>query len=177
MARCCLILGDQLSIDLPSLRFLEPEDVVVMAEVWSEASYVKHHKQKIALIFSAMRHFAADLRDAGREVIYIELTDSENSQSLVGEVERLQIAHQFDAWYVTEPGEWRLKNEFEGTRIENSCSVRDLSRQTIYLLTRGVQRIPQRPETTPDGAFLSEDQAIDRSTDGRQRSSRREVEF
>ena len=113
MARCCLILGDQLSIDLPSLQLLEPEDVVVMAEVWSEASYVKHHKQKIALIFSAMRHFAADLRDAGREVIYIELTDSENSQSLVGEVERLQIAHQFDAWYVTEPGEWRLKNEFE----------------------------------------------------------------
>ena len=90
MARCCLILGDQLSVDLPSLQLLEPEDVVVLAEVWSEASYVKHHKQKIALIFSAMRHFAADLRDAGREVIYIELTDPENSQSLVGEVERLQ---------------------------------------------------------------------------------------
>ena len=113
MARCCLILGDQLSADLPSLKLLEPEDVVVLAEVWSEASYVKHHKQKIALIFSAMRHFAADLRDAGREVIYIELTDPENSQSLVGEVERLQAAHHFDAWCVTEPGEWRLKTDFE----------------------------------------------------------------
>ncbi|HCL68911.1 MAG TPA: hypothetical protein DIC49_05290, partial [Gammaproteobacteria bacterium] len=46
MARCCLVLGDQLSVDLPSLKLLEPEDVVVLAEVWSEASYVKHHKQK-----------------------------------------------------------------------------------------------------------------------------------
>ncbi|MFZ9022141.1 MAG: cryptochrome/photolyase family protein, partial [Litorivicinaceae bacterium] len=55
MTRCCLVLGDQLSDRLSSLCYLEPEDVVLMVEVWSEASYVKHHKQKIALVFSAMR--------------------------------------------------------------------------------------------------------------------------
>ena len=86
MTRCCLVLGDQLSDRLSSLNYLEPEDVVLMVEVWSEASYVKHHKQKIALVFSAMRHFADELRANGRSVIYVLLTDPENTQSLTSEV-------------------------------------------------------------------------------------------
>ena len=113
MARCCLVLGDQLSDSLSSLNLLEPEDVVLMAEVWSEASYVKHHKQKIALVFSAMRHFADALTRSGRRVIYVRLNDPSNTQSLVSEVHRAQDNYQFDAWCVTEPGEWRLKQELE----------------------------------------------------------------
>ena len=113
MARCCLILGDQLSDSLSSLSLLEPEDVVLMAEVWSEASYVKHHKQKIALVFSAMRHFAEALAASGRQVIYVKLDDPENTQSLISEVQRAQKRFQFDAWCVTEHGEWRLKQQFE----------------------------------------------------------------
>ncbi len=116
MARCCLILGDQLSDSLSSLNLLEPEDVVLMAEVWSEASYVKHHKQKIALVFSAMRHFADALTASGRRVIYVKLDDPENTQSLDSEVQRTQKRFQFDAWCVTEPGEWRLKQQFEVLR-------------------------------------------------------------
>ena len=113
MARCCLILGDQLSDSQSSLNLLKPEDVVLMAEVWSEASYVKHHKQKIALIFSAMRHFADELSRSGRRVIYVKLTDPDNTQSLVSEVLRVQDLYHFDGWYVTEPGEWRLRHAFE----------------------------------------------------------------
>ena len=94
-------------------EFLEPEDVVLMAEVWSEASYVKHHKQKIALVFSAMRHFADTLVASGRQVIYVKLDDPENTQSLDSEVQRVQERFQFDGWCVTEPGEWRLKQQFE----------------------------------------------------------------
>ena len=113
MARCCLILGDQLSDSLSSLNLLEPEDVVLMAEVWSEASYVKHHKQKIALVFSAMRHFADVLTASGRQVVYVKIDDPGNTQSLDSEVQRVQERFQFDAWCVTEPGEWRLKQQFE----------------------------------------------------------------
>ncbi len=61
-----LVLGDQLSRDLPSLATLDPAtDLVVMAEVMDEVTYVKHHKRKIAFLFAAMRHFAAELRAAG----------------------------------------------------------------------------------------------------------------
>jgi deoxyribodipyrimidine photolyase-related protein len=113
LTRCCLVLGDQLSDRLSSLNYLEPEDVVLMVEVWSEASYVKHHKQKIALVFSAMRHFADELQANGRSVIYVSLTDPENTQSLTSEVERHQRSHRFTEWVLTEPGEWRLKEAFD----------------------------------------------------------------
>lgn len=56
------VLGDQLSMSLSSLGGADPgQDVILMCEVLEEASYVQHHKLKIALIFSAMRHFAQEL--------------------------------------------------------------------------------------------------------------------
>ena len=64
-----------------------------MMEVWDEATYVKHHKQKIALIFSAMRHFAGELRDAGWQVDYVKLDDHGNSGSFTGEVARAVERH------------------------------------------------------------------------------------
>ncbi|MEO0363777.1 MAG: cryptochrome/photolyase family protein, partial [Pseudomonadota bacterium] len=69
-----LILGDQLSHGLASLK-ADADAPVLMAEVAAEATYVRHHKKKIAFIFSAMRHFAEELREAGREVDYVKLDD------------------------------------------------------------------------------------------------------
>lgn len=52
-----LILGDQLNLDLSALRDADAsQDAVMMCEVMQEATYVKHHKKKIAFVFSAMRH-------------------------------------------------------------------------------------------------------------------------
>ncbi|MDB4021639.1 cryptochrome/photolyase family protein [Litorivicinus sp.] len=116
MVRCCLILGDQLSDNMSSLQSLAPDDVVLMVEVWSEATYVNHHKQKIALIFSAMRHFAAQLQESGREVNYIQLDDPENTQDFSGEIARWQAKREFSGWVVTEPGEWRLLEVFRNLK-------------------------------------------------------------
>ena len=61
-----LVLGDQLSLTLTSLQSAHPATtIVLMCEVWEEATYVRHHKKKIAFIFSAMRHFAEELRASG----------------------------------------------------------------------------------------------------------------
>jgi deoxyribodipyrimidine photolyase-related protein len=59
-ASCALCLGDQLSRGLSSLADASPDtdDIVFMAEVMGEATSVRHHKKKIAFLFSAMRHFA-----------------------------------------------------------------------------------------------------------------------
>ena len=71
MARLCLIMGDQLSPTLASLRDLSAgQDVIVMGELSQEATFVRHHKKKIALIFSAMRHFAKSLEADGFTVLY-----------------------------------------------------------------------------------------------------------
>ena len=67
-----LILGDQLSQDISSLQGFDPaHDLVLIVEVAEETTYVRHHKQKIAFILSAMRHFASELREANFNVDHI----------------------------------------------------------------------------------------------------------
>ncbi len=116
-----LVLGDQLSPTLSSLSAAHKDrDVVLMAEVMAEARYVGHHKKKIALIFSAMRHFTEALREDGWTVDYVTLEDADNSGDLGGEVRRALKRHGMDEVIVTEAGEHRLRAEmagWEATRI------------------------------------------------------------
>ena len=115
MATLRLVLGDQLSRSISSLAEADKDaDVVLMAEVADEATYVKHHKKKIAFIFSAMRHFADELREDGFNVRYIALDDDGNSGSLKGEVARALKQGDFDQLVVTEPGEWRVREDMQG---------------------------------------------------------------
>jgi deoxyribodipyrimidine photolyase-related protein len=109
-----LVLGDQLTRDLSALRGLDKtQDVVLMAEVREEGTHVRHHKQKIVLIFSAMRHFAEALREEGIEVDYVRLDDPHNTGSLTGELERALRRHKAKQAVMTEPGEWRLRAAFD----------------------------------------------------------------
>ncbi|MDT0501978.1 MULTISPECIES: cryptochrome/photolyase family protein [unclassified Halomonas] len=103
-----LVLGDQLSLALPSLRDLPVNAVVALCEVSAEGRYVPHHPQKIALILAAMRHFAAALRKRGYRVHYSALDDPDNTQELMTEAQRLAALHACDEIRVVRPGEWRL---------------------------------------------------------------------
>lgn len=115
MAKLYLVLGDQLSHELSSLRDLGPDDTVLMCEVHEEATYVKHHQMKIAFLFSAMRHFAEALRQRGHTVIYVPLDDANNTQSLKSEVKRRiqESSGAFSHLILTEPGEYRLKEDMQ----------------------------------------------------------------
>lgn len=105
-----LILGDQLSHSIDSLRGIDKQvDVVLMVEVDEEATYVRHHKQKLVLVLSAMRHFAMELETKGIQLDYVRLDDDENSGSFTGEVKRALERHECDRLVVTEPGEWRVR--------------------------------------------------------------------
>ncbi|MGJ3230468.1 MAG: cryptochrome/photolyase family protein [Oceanicaulis sp.] len=114
MATLRLILGDQLSENIASLRDLEPGDTVVMAEVDAEATYVRHHKKKIAYLFSAMRHFAAELEERQVKVAYTKIDDPGNAGSLEKELQRRLEEKRYDKLVVVEPGEYRLKKTMEG---------------------------------------------------------------
>ncbi|RZJ82385.1 MAG: cryptochrome/photolyase family protein, partial [Brevundimonas sp.] len=104
-----LVLGDQLSASLSALDGLDPaHDVVLMAEVRDEATYVRHHKQKIALIFAAMRSFAAELQARGVTVRYVRIDAPENTHSIVGELHRALDDGAYASVVMTECGEWRL---------------------------------------------------------------------
>jgi deoxyribodipyrimidine photolyase-related protein len=114
MSALTLVLGDQLDPDIAALRASEPDDtVVLLAEVADEATYVRHHPQKIALVFSAMRHFADELRERGWTVDYVTLDDPDNAGTLRGETARAVTRHDAGVVHVTEPGEWRLAQDLD----------------------------------------------------------------
>lgn len=108
-----LVLGDQLSLANPALRAADPSrDLVVLAEVAEEAGYVPHNRHKIALIFSAMRHFRDELRQRGFQVRYFTLADGLPSleAALVQALKDTPCA----ALRVCEPGEYRLRQAMAG---------------------------------------------------------------
>lgn len=109
MVKLVLVLGDQLSDDLHALRRADKSrDIVLMAEVADEASYVPHHPKKIAFLFTAMRKFAAHLRAQGWQVAYTALDDLANAGSIPAELLRRASETGATQVLLTEPGEWRL---------------------------------------------------------------------
>ena len=109
MSRLVLVLGDQLTESLSALEAADKDsDVVVMAEVTEEATYVTHHPKKIAFIFAAMRKFAVRLRDRGWDVRYAQLDDTDNAGSIPGELLRRAEETGTSELIATQPGEWRL---------------------------------------------------------------------
>jgi deoxyribodipyrimidine photolyase-related protein len=110
-----VVLGDQCSRTLSALAGLDPaRDVVLMMEVMAECTYVPHHPQKIALVLSAMRHFARALEARGVRVRYVALDDPENTGTFRGEVLRAVAALKPARIVCTHPGEWRVLADMEG---------------------------------------------------------------
>ena len=110
-----MLLGDQLSDQVSALDGLDAAtDLVLMAEVRDECTYVRHHKKKIVLVLSAMRHFAARLRARGVGVEYVTLDDPANTQALRSEMLRAAAWFEPDRIVATEAGEWRLLSDMSG---------------------------------------------------------------
>ena len=103
-------------------------DVLLLAEVRDEASYVPHNRHKIVLIFSAMRHFAESLREDGWTVDYVQLDDDGNSGSFTGELKRAIVRYGADRILVTEPGEWRVRQDMEAWAEETGQTAKEVSR-------------------------------------------------
>ena len=112
MANLILILGDQLSHRLSALEGADKDnDLVVMAEVHSEASYTNHHKKKLVFIFSAMRHFADALEEDGWRVHYQRYHPDNPAQSIEQVIAELVRECQPERVITTECGEWRLHEQ------------------------------------------------------------------
>lgn len=107
-----LVLSDQLSLSLASLCDVDKtRDIVLMAETVEEATYVKHHKQKLVFQFSSMRHFADELKNNGIDVEYYSY-----DQGLVSLDEAVKLAvktYKPERIALTFPSEYRLLEKFK----------------------------------------------------------------
>jgi deoxyribodipyrimidine photolyase-related protein len=133
-----IVLGDQLTHGVGALADVAAGDVVLMAEVLAECSYVKHHKKKIVLVLSAMRHFAAALEAPGLRVDYVRLDDPANTHTLRGEMQRAVSRHKPARVVAMEAAEWRLTedmrhwHELVGCDVEIREDVRFLARKQEF---------------------------------------------
>jgi len=128
-----LVLGDQLSPRISSLRRADPaRDRVLMVEVAEETAYVRHHKKKIAFLFSAMRHFAEELRENGWPVDYVKLDGVDNMGSFKGELARACARSRPERVLVTEPGEWRVLEDMRTWQAEFGIPVEILGDSRFF---------------------------------------------
>ena len=108
----CVILGDQLSSNISSLKnFKKNQDKILMMEVFNEATYANHHKKKLVLIFSAMRHFAKELQEKGVSVTYSKISKSQDNftKELSSQCKKIQPKRIV----ITHPGEYRVLQEIK----------------------------------------------------------------
>jgi deoxyribodipyrimidine photolyase-related protein len=71
-----LILGDQLNASHSWYREQDDGVLYLMAELHQEASYVRHHVQKVCAFFAAIESFASALSSAGHKVKHLTLDDT-----------------------------------------------------------------------------------------------------
>ena len=108
-----LILGDQLNSNHSWYKTVDPAITYILMEVRSETDYVWHHVQKIAAFFSAMQHFAEELKQQNHRFIYIRLNDEHNLQSFDKNLDALIQTHQFTHFEYQLPDEYRLDQLLE----------------------------------------------------------------
>ncbi len=141
-----LVLGDQLSDELSALAGLDAErDLVLMTESVVEATAWKHHKQKLVLVWSAMRQFAQRLQDRGVRVRYVRLDDPANTGSIGGEITRALAEEPVGRVIRTACGQWGLED---------------------HLLTLS-HTLPVAMETREDDRFLCSQQRFAAWAEGR----------
>ena len=121
----CVILGDQLSSQISSLRnFDKSQDEILMMEVKAEAQYVKHHPKKIILILSAMRHFAAEMHNEGFHIHYVKLDEKHNTGSFEKEITKFYKKLKPNKVILTEPSEYRVLSNLQKLRTKIPLEMR-----------------------------------------------------
>ncbi len=108
-----LILGDQLNINHPWFEQADDDVLYLMMEMRQETDYVRHHIQKVAGFFSAMRAFAALLREQGHNVLYLTILDPDNRQNLPDNLHHVLKVNGIQSFEYQLPDEYRLDQQLQ----------------------------------------------------------------
>lgn len=111
-----LILGDQLNPMHSWYEHVDADVVYVIAELYQEANYTKHHMQKITAFFAAMAEFAQQLESKGHQVCYLTLDDTEIYQDLTALIEALVTRYGCESFTFQRPDEYRLRTQLNAIK-------------------------------------------------------------
>ncbi len=103
---------------MPVLEHLDPRrDRIFMAEVPAESTRIPSHKARTALVFSAMRHFAADLRARGLTVDYQRI-GTHNYTTLADALRGALKAHRPETVLGILPGDHGVMRSLEQAAVD-----------------------------------------------------------
>ncbi|MFT7066879.1 MAG: deoxyribodipyrimidine photolyase-related protein [Sediminicola sp.] len=93
-----------------------------MAEMRQETDYVTHHIQKVVAFFLSMREFSKDLKEKGHQVIYLNINDLDNPQTLDNIIKCQVEITNADKFEYQWPDEYRLDQQLLGICQELSIA-------------------------------------------------------
>jgi deoxyribodipyrimidine photolyase-related protein len=128
-----LILGDQLNLAHSWFDEVDSNTSYLMLEMRQETDYVAHHIQKVVAYFQSMRNFADHLKEAGHDVLYFKLDQSENEQDLGKMIAKLVKNEGFDSFEYQLPDEYRLDQQLR--QISDTLKIQSRAVGTEHFLT------------------------------------------
>jgi deoxyribodipyrimidine photolyase-related protein len=108
-----LILGDQLNHNHSWFQKTDENVIYLMAEMRQETDYVKHHIQKVVAFFLSMRSFVLHLKSNNHQVIYFEIDQANNPQSLEKLIQQIIEKHLIQKFEYQLPDEFRLDEQLK----------------------------------------------------------------
>lgn len=118
-----VILGDQLNINHSWFKEINSDVTYLMMETLEEATYVKHHIQKIVGFFASMRNFANLLQKKGHHLFYIKLNDAHNHENFKTNIETIFEKNGFDKIEFLYPDEYRIDNQLNKIVSKIHCPI------------------------------------------------------
>jgi len=104
MKQIGLILPDNLSTNNKVLLSIKSSDPLLIYEPCDTFYQINHHKHKLVLLISALRHWKKELEIEFENIIHIKITKDRNID-LMHELEALYKKNSFNVLHVTQPSD------------------------------------------------------------------------
>lgn len=131
--RLRLILGDQLNLQHHWFEQCDSETLYVIAELHQEASYTRHHVQKLCAFFAAMAQFATALRANGHDVLHLKLDETQDYADLPDLIQALCSRHGIEHFDFQLADEYRLRQQLREMQLDDAITVTEFDSEHFLL--------------------------------------------
>ncbi len=128
-----LILGDQLNDRHSWFEQNDAGILYIVAELGQEATYVKHHVQKLCAFFAAMEAFVDLIAARGHSIAHLTLDDTVSFGNISDFVLSICSRHQVTGFEYQSPDEFRLRQQLRSLALPESITVREFDSEHFLL--------------------------------------------
>lgn len=122
--RAIFILHDQLNLTIFPKQLLCQKPLLIFVESFKYATFIPHHKQKLAYILSAQRHFAIACHQQGFPILnlFTEGSHADALEKFLGEYPNIQLTYM-------QPSEWDTRSQMSALTAKFSDRIEKIPNQ------------------------------------------------